>query len=158
MLATSSTDPSLFKLRYVFTTLMACGVFTSQPIVISWLTGNIVGQYKRNVTIATFFTIGNIGSVVGLLVFTKDAPPAFTTGMIICLSISVFQFVLCALMKFNLDYENKKRDLATLAKHNVHLSESKLRDTKLIMVKAAKLVEYEPKFDEILCDRHPNWR
>ncbi|CAG8554826.1 12195_t:CDS:2 [Dentiscutata erythropus] len=158
MLGTSATNPNLFRLRYFFTTLMACGVFTSQPIVISWLTGNIVGQYKRNVTIATFFTIGNIGSVVGLLVFTKDAAPAFKNGMIICLSMSVVQFVLCFLMKLHLEYENKRRDLVTLAKHNAQLSESELKDTELIKEKAAKLVEDEPKFDEILCDRHPNWR
>ncbi|CAG8736439.1 22169_t:CDS:2 [Gigaspora margarita] len=158
MLATSANDPTLFKVRYTFTTLIACGVFTSQPIVISWLTGNIVGQYKRNITIATFFTIGNVGSVIGLLVFTKDAAPAFKTGIIICLSTLILQFILAFLMKLHLDYENKRRDLVTLAEHSVQLSESELKNTKLIREKAAKLVEDEPKFDEILCDRHPNWR
>ncbi|CAG8799997.1 18508_t:CDS:1, partial [Gigaspora rosea] len=61
------------------------------------------------------------------------------------------------IMKFHLEYENKRRDLATLSKHNFQLSKSELKNTKLIREKAAKLVEHEPKFDEILCDTHPNW-
>ncbi|CAG8720123.1 14111_t:CDS:2, partial [Racocetra fulgida] len=61
------------------------------------------------------------------------------------------------LMKFHLNYENKKRDLATLSNNKIQLSESELKDTKSIKEKAAKLVEHEPKFDDILCDLHPNW-
>ncbi|CAG8777305.1 10399_t:CDS:2, partial [Racocetra persica] len=156
-IATSATDPSLFKIRYFFTILIACGVYTTQPIVYSWLTCNILGQYKRNITIATSFTIGNIGGVVGILLFQQTMAPEFRNGMILSLSMIVAQFVLALLMKFHLNYENKKRDLATLSNNKIQLSESELKDTKFIKEKAAKLVEHEPKFDDILCDLHPNW-
>ncbi|RIB03009.1 major facilitator superfamily domain-containing protein [Gigaspora rosea] len=158
MLGTSANDPSLFKLRYFFIILLACGIYSAQVIIYSWITGNVVGQYKRNITIATGFTFGNIGGVIGILLFPLNLAPSFTTGTIVCLSMMILQFVIALIMKFHLEYENKRRDLATLSKHNFQLSKSELKNTKLIREKAAKLVEHEPKFDEILCDTHPNWR
>ncbi|CAG8733580.1 9148_t:CDS:2, partial [Cetraspora pellucida] len=126
MIGTPANDQSLYKIRYFFTTLIACGVYTQQTIVYSWLTCNIIGQYKRNITIATALTIGNVGGVVGILLFQRTMAPAFSNGMIVALSTMVAQFVLAFLMKFHLEYVNKK-------------------------------LEHEPKFDDILCDSHPNW-
>ncbi|CAG8707180.1 1786_t:CDS:2, partial [Racocetra persica] len=158
MVATSAIDPSLYKLRYFFTTLVACGVYTQQTIVYSWLTCNIVGQYKRNVTIAAALTIGNVGGVIGILLFQRTMAPAFNDGLTVSLSALIAQFVLALGMKFHLEYENKRRDLAILSNNKVQLSENEIKDTKLIREKAAKLVDHEPKFDDILCDSHPNWR
>ncbi|CAG8597300.1 19907_t:CDS:2, partial [Dentiscutata erythropus] len=158
MLATSASDPSLYKLRYFFIILVACGVYTAQTVIYSWITGNVVGQYKRNITIAASFTIGNIGGVIGILLFPLNLAPSFTTGTTACLAMMILQFVVAISMKFYLEYENKRRDLAILSKNNFQLSTSELKNTKLIREKVERLIENEPKFDEILCDSHPNWR
>ncbi|CAG8451176.1 545_t:CDS:2 [Scutellospora calospora] len=158
MLTTSATDPSLYKLRYFFVTLISCGVYSAQPIIYSWITSNILGQYKRNITIAVGFTLANVGSVVGILLFQKTMAPAYTQGMILALSMMAVQFVIVVIMKFHLEHENRRRDLLILSNNNIQLSESELKDNKLIREKAMKIVEYEPKFDEVLCDNHPNWR
>ncbi|CAG8682709.1 2175_t:CDS:1, partial [Cetraspora pellucida] len=42
--------------------------------------------------------------------------------------------------------------------HNYKLNDSDLKNSKNIREIAMKLVEKEPMFDEVLCDRHPNWR
>ncbi|CAG8446175.1 2219_t:CDS:2 [Dentiscutata heterogama] len=150
MLGTSAFDLSLYKLRYFFIILVACGIYTAQTVIYSWITGNVVGQYKRNITIAASFTVGNIGGVIGILLFPLNLAPSFTTGTTVCLAMMILQFVVAISMKFYLEYENKRRDLAILSKNNFQLSASELKNTKLIREKVEKLVEHEPKFDEIL--------
>ncbi|RIB06978.1 major facilitator superfamily domain-containing protein [Gigaspora rosea] len=102
-------------------------IATVVMLTISWLSD----KYQRNITIATGFTFGNIGDVIGILLFPLNLAPSFTTGTIVCLSMMILQFVVALIMKFHLEYENKRRDLATLSKHNVQLSNSELKHTKL---------------------------
>ncbi|CAG8764425.1 19058_t:CDS:2, partial [Racocetra fulgida] len=78
-------------------------------------------------------------------------------GMVATSAIDPSLYKLPFGMKFHLEYENKRRDLAILSNNKVQLSESEIKDTKFIREKAAKLVEHEPRFDDILCDSHPNW-
>ncbi|CAG8453119.1 6557_t:CDS:2 [Dentiscutata heterogama] len=89
------------------------------------------GQYKRSTTLAVIFVSAQVGGIIGILVFPASDAPSFLMG-------------------------NIKRDLNILANHK--LNDSDLKDNKGIREIAMKLVENEPKFDEVLCDKHPNWR
>ncbi|CAG8531700.1 16831_t:CDS:2, partial [Gigaspora rosea] len=118
MIATDAKNPSLYPLRYFFTVILACGAYSVLPVIFSWFSCNILGQYKRNVSIAIILTMTNTGALIGVQIFPATDAPAFIKGNVICLSTVFAQ---------------------------------RLREI------AMKLVEGEPRFDEVLCDRHPNW-
>ncbi|CAG8704483.1 13630_t:CDS:2, partial [Racocetra persica] len=148
IVATSAIDKNLYNLRYFFTTLLACGVCTVLPVAFSWLTCNIVGQYKRNVAIGLVMASTYIGGIVGVLIFPLNEAPSFYKGNMICLIAVIIQCILAIILKFHLDHINKKRDLDLLSRHNVSLNGSELRNSKKIRELAMKLVEHEPKCDE----------
>ncbi|CAG8456984.1 8297_t:CDS:2 [Dentiscutata erythropus] len=99
--------------------------------LIATLADDPTGQYKRSTVLAMIFVSAQVGGIIGILVFPASDAPSFLMG-------------------------NIKRDLAILANHK--LNDGDLKDNKEIREIAMKLVENEPKFDEVLCDKHPNWR
>ncbi|CAG8456531.1 242_t:CDS:2 [Scutellospora calospora] len=158
LLATRANDPSLYNLRYFFTILLACGAYSVVPIIFSWCTCNIVGQYKRSIMIAMVLALANIAGIIGTLIFPISDAPSFIMGNSICLASMIIASIITIGLKFYLESINKNRDLAIIADHNYKLNDIDLKDNKRIREIAMKLVENEPIFDEVLCDRHPNWR
>ncbi|CAG8772763.1 6708_t:CDS:1, partial [Racocetra fulgida] len=61
----------------------------------------------------------------------------------------LFGTILVIGLKFYLELLNKKRDLAIIANHNYKLSDNDLKHNKRVRDIAMKLVENEPKFDEV---------
>ncbi|RIB05643.1 major facilitator superfamily domain-containing protein [Gigaspora rosea] len=158
MIATDAKNPSLYPLRYFFTVILACGSYSVIPISYSWFSCNTVGQYKRSVSIAIILSLANFGAVIGVQIYPATDAPAFINGNIICLSAVLAQVILVIGMKLYLDSLNKKRDLVILVKHNYKYDFELKNNKKKLREIAMKLVENEPKFDEVLCDKHPNWR
>ncbi|CAG8767430.1 18870_t:CDS:2, partial [Dentiscutata erythropus] len=157
LLATDAKNPSLYNLRYFFTFLLASGAYSVLPVIFSWSSCNIVGQYKRNVSLAIILTLANTGGVIGVQLFPPTDAPQFIMGNFICMSAVLVQCILVIGMKFYLEYLNKKRDLEVLAKHNYKYDSDLMKNRKKLREIAMKLVEDEPKFDELVCDSHPNW-
>ncbi|KAF0530783.1 major facilitator superfamily domain-containing protein [Gigaspora margarita] len=158
MLLTRADNPSLYNLRYFLVIVLACGVYSVVPVVFSWFTCNIPGQYKRSTMTAIILTANQIGGVVGLLIFPATDAPSFYMGNIVCLAAVILASILVFGMKFYFESLNKKRDLAILANHNYKLNDNDLKDNKKIREIAMELVEKESNYDELLCDKHPNWR
>ncbi|CAG8524181.1 12531_t:CDS:2 [Racocetra fulgida] len=127
--------------------------------IISWLSD----KYKFR---AWGIVAGDIMSIVGFagIVATSALDKNlynlryFFTTLLACGVCTVLPCVLAIVLKLHLDHINKKRDLDLLSRHNVSLNDSELRNSKKIREMAMKLVEHEPKCDEVLCDYHPNWR
>ncbi|CAG8763879.1 475_t:CDS:2, partial [Gigaspora rosea] len=86
MIATDAKNPSLFPLRYFFTVILACGAYSVLPVIFSWFSCNILGQYKRNLSIAIILTMANTGALIGVLIYPTTDAPAFIKGNVICLS------------------------------------------------------------------------
>ncbi|CAG8506572.1 5938_t:CDS:2, partial [Dentiscutata heterogama] len=158
MLATRADDPSLYNLRYFFTILLACGVYSVVPVMFSWFSCNIPGQYKRSTMTAIILTSNQIGGIIGLLIFPATDAPSFFMGSSVCLAAVILSSIITIGLKFYLELLNKKRDLAILANHNYKLNDNDLKNNKRIREIAMELVEKEPNYDEVLCDRHLNWR
>lgn len=108
--------------------------------------------------IAITLTFSQVGGIVGILIFPANDAPSFFMGNTVCLVSSLVAFIMVVGLKFYLESINKKRDLAILADHDYKLNDSDFKNSKRIREIAMKLVEKEPMFDEVLCDRHPNWR
>ncbi|RIB29808.1 major facilitator superfamily domain-containing protein, partial [Gigaspora rosea] len=153
MIATDAKNPSLYPLRYFFTVILACGAYSVLPVIFSWFSCNILGQYKRNVSIAIILTMTNTGALIGVQIFPATDAPAFIKGNVICLSTVFAQVILVIGMKIYIESLNKKRDLAILDKHNYKYDNELKNNKKRLREIAMKLVEGEPRFDEVLCDR-----
>ena len=67
--------------------LIPSGIFAAVPAVISWISNNLAGQWKRSIGIGLEFGLGNlIGGVVGSNIFLSRESPDFRTAYIILLS------------------------------------------------------------------------
>ncbi|CAG8750209.1 24532_t:CDS:2, partial [Cetraspora pellucida] len=150
MIATRADDPSLYKLRYFFIILLACGAYSVLPVLFSWCTCNNVGEYKRSTALGIIFTSAQVGGIIGILIFPANNAPSFLMGNTVCLSSVLFGAILAIGLKFYLELLNKKRDLAIISNHDYKLNDSDLKHNKRIKDIAMKLVENEPKFDEVL--------
>ncbi|CAG8790151.1 16494_t:CDS:2, partial [Racocetra persica] len=150
MVATQANDPSLYNLRYFFTILLSCGAYGVLPVA-------FIGQYKRSTMVAVVLTFDQLGGIIGILIFPADDAPSFFMGNTVCLISIILATIITIGLKFYLESINKKRDLAILADNDYKLDESELKNSKWIREIAMKLVENEPMFDEVLCDKHPNW-
>ncbi|CAG8548885.1 16552_t:CDS:2 [Cetraspora pellucida] len=133
-----ATNSQLYTLKYFFLVLLSCGAYSVLPIVFSWFTCNI--------------------GFVGILIYPADEAPLFIKGNLICLASVILQTILTFGLKFYLENLNKKRDLAILTAKDYKIDNDLKKNTKKLREIAMKLVENEPRFDEILCDSHPNWR
>ncbi|CAG8507308.1 36791_t:CDS:2 [Racocetra persica] len=112
----------------------------------------------RSTALGIIFTSAQIGGIIGILIFPATDAPSFLMGNAVCLASVLFGTILVIGLKFYLELLNKKRDLAIIANHNYKLSDNDLKHNKRVRDIAMKLVENEPKFDEVLCDKHLNWR
>ncbi|KAF0502310.1 MFS general substrate transporter [Gigaspora margarita] len=158
LLVMRADNPSLYNLRYFLVIVLACGVYSGVPVAFSWFTCNIPGQYKRSTMTAIIFAANQIGGIVGILIFPATDAPSFHMGNIVCLASVILAFILAFGLKIYFELLNKKRDLAILANYNYKLNDNELKDNKKIREIAMELVEKELKYDELLCDKHLNWR
>jgi MFS family permease len=78
------------KVQYGMTFLMATGMYTSVPCILSWNSNNSAGHYKRATTSALQLAIANCGGFVASFVYKKNEAPQFKK------SHSVMLGLLCA--------------------------------------------------------------
>lgn len=100
----------LMKSYLYFGAILACiGVYSSNALVLSWVTNNIGGQTKRAVATAMVVAFGSIGGILsGQIYFQSDAP-SYHMGHSIIIGIMSFTFVLVLILKSILKHENKRR-------------------------------------------------
>jgi MFS family permease len=65
------------KVQYGMTFLMAIGMYTSVPCILSWNSNNSAGHYKRATTSALQLAIANAGGFVASFVYPKIEGPNF---------------------------------------------------------------------------------
>ena len=65
------------KVQYGMTFLMATGMYSSVPCILSWNSNNSAGHYKRATTSALQLAIANAGGFVASFVYPKSEGPNF---------------------------------------------------------------------------------
>lgn len=70
-----SVDPTEHpRVVYGGVFLAACGIYPAFPGVISWLSNNLAGSYKRSAGMALHIGIGNLGGVSPFVPETVHSP------------------------------------------------------------------------------------
>ncbi|EUC39211.1 hypothetical protein COCVIDRAFT_18709 [Bipolaris victoriae FI3] len=88
-----STNP---KVQYGMTFLMATGMFSSVPCILSWNSNNSAGHYKRATTSALQLAIANAGGFVASFTYQKNEKPHFHKSHSIMLGLLCAAWVLVA--------------------------------------------------------------
>jgi len=66
--------------KYFGTFLCAAGTYSAFPAMITWLSNNLAPSTKRGVGISMQLGFGNIGTVIGSVVYRSKDEPHFTLG------------------------------------------------------------------------------
>lgn len=64
-------------LSYFGVYLAACGIYSTIPNVIAWVSNNVEGTYKRSVSLAMVISFGNINGAVSSNVVSFIRPSMF---------------------------------------------------------------------------------
>ncbi|KXJ89086.1 major facilitator superfamily domain-containing protein [Microdochium bolleyi] len=85
------------RVKYGMTMLMATGMYCSVPPVLSWLSNNSAGHYKRATTSALQLAIANCGGFVAVFIYPKSQGPQYREGHTIILGLLCAGWVLILL-------------------------------------------------------------
>ncbi|KAH9872477.1 hypothetical protein IAQ61_005313 [Plenodomus lingam] len=88
-----STNP---KVQYSMTFLMATGMYSTVPCILSWNSNNSAGHYKRATTSALQLAIANAGGFVASFVYQKKEAPHFHPSHRIMLGLLCAAWILVA--------------------------------------------------------------
>ncbi|KAH7406837.1 major facilitator superfamily domain-containing protein [Phaeosphaeria sp. MPI-PUGE-AT-0046c] len=88
-----TTNP---KVQYGMTFLMATGMYSSVPCILSWNSNNSAGHYKRATTSALQLAIANAGGFVASFVYKKKEAPQFKKSHSIMLGLLCAAWLLIA--------------------------------------------------------------
>lgn len=88
-----TTNP---KVQYGMTFLMATGMYSSVPCILSWNSNNSAGHYKRATTSALQLAIANAGGFVASFVYQKKEAPQFKKSHSIMLGLLCAAWLLIA--------------------------------------------------------------
>jgi predicted MFS family arabinose efflux permease len=85
------------KVQYGMTFLMATGMYSSVPCILSWNSNNSAGHYKRATTSALQLAIANCGGFVASWIYQKKEAPQFKRSHSIILGLLCAAWVLVAM-------------------------------------------------------------
>lgn len=75
------------RVRYGMTFMMATGMYSSVPCILSWNSNNSAGHYKRATTSALQLAIANAGGFVASFIYKKKEGPQFRQSHSIILGL-----------------------------------------------------------------------
>ncbi|KAI9800961.1 MAG: hypothetical protein M1833_003098 [Piccolia ochrophora] len=80
------------------------------PVNVLWLANNLAGPYKRAIGVGVMIGVGNLGGILGSLMFIPSEAPTYVTGYSIGLAGLVLIAVLDCVLYFGMRAENRKRE------------------------------------------------
>jgi hypothetical protein len=75
------------KVKYGMTFMMATGLYSSVPPVLTWLANNSAGHYKRATAAALQLAIANCGGILASFIYPNIEAPNYHKGHTIVLSL-----------------------------------------------------------------------
>ncbi len=84
-------------------------MFTSDTLIISWITNNIGDQTKRAISISVINSFSTSGVIISGQIYRNSDKSSYYQGHCIIIGISSFTIVLVLLFKLLLKYENRRR-------------------------------------------------
>ncbi|EJU03245.1 MFS general substrate transporter [Dacryopinax primogenitus] len=106
LVSTSTAGP-----QYLGVHLSTAGVYTGNALLLSWPAENVSSQTKRAVAVALQISIGDLGAIVGVLVYRPDlAGNLYRTPHIVAMAYLVFGSLVAGWLWFWLNKENLRRE------------------------------------------------
>ncbi|KAK0638944.1 major facilitator superfamily domain-containing protein [Cercophora newfieldiana] len=105
----SSTNP---KVVYAGVFLAACAIYPAFPGVISWLSNNLAGSYKRSAGMAIQIGVGNLGGAMSSNFYRARDSPRYTLGHGLELGFISAGIVAAFILLGSYAMINKKRERA----------------------------------------------
>ena len=100
---------------YISAIIIGLGVFSTNTLILSWITNNITGRTKRALFIALVISLGNVGAILSERMYHKSNKERFNEKHWTVIGILCFTFILVLLLKLLLRYENRR--IRTLYEH-----------------------------------------
>ncbi|KAF2736686.1 MFS general substrate transporter [Polyplosphaeria fusca] len=75
------------KIKYGMTFMMATGIYSSVPPVLTWLANNSAGHYKRATAAALQLAIANCGGILASFIYPNREGPEYQKGHTIVLAL-----------------------------------------------------------------------
>ena len=95
---------------YVGAIIVGVGVFSSNALILSWVTSNIGGQTRRAMALAMISAFGNIGAILSEMIYVDSNKKVCSDKQhYIIIGILCMTFILVFLLKLLLQYENKRQ-------------------------------------------------
>lgn len=127
----------------ISTCIVCCGEFAISPLILSWITNNVIGHTKRSIVVSLVLAIGQAPGIFApqvrellllktwrsirlavllysMFIYTSfkvypDADqPAYQRGHWICITSTMIGLVLTVILRFCLMFENHRRDNLSL--------------------------------------------
>jgi MFS family permease len=92
----------------VFLATISCNA--NCPVLLTYQSNNIRGQWKRAFTSATLIGGGAIGGIIGTTVFRQVDSPGYGPGILACLLGNVIMIIIVALLSLKFYRANKRVD------------------------------------------------
>jgi hypothetical protein len=85
----ANIDDNHPKVKYGMTFMMATGIYSSVPPVLTWLANNSAGHYKRATAAALQLAIANCGGILASFIYPNGEGPHYHRGHTIVLSLLI---------------------------------------------------------------------
>ncbi|GJN76297.1 hypothetical protein PLICBS_010409 [Purpureocillium lilacinum] len=102
-----SGDP---KVVYGGVFLGACGLYPAFPGIISWLSNNLAGSYKRGVGMALQIGAGNLGGALAANFYRKRDAPRYAMGHGISLGFEILGIIAIVILIVGYRASNRRRE------------------------------------------------
>lgn len=106
-----ASDPAKHpKVVYAGVYIAALGLYPGFPGVISWLSNNLSGSYKRAIGMAIHIGIGNAGGAIASNIYRTQDKPRFILGHAVEIGFISMGLLAVATLVISYHFVNKKRD------------------------------------------------
>lgn len=85
----SNIDERQHKVKYGMTFMMAIGIYSSVPPVLTWLANNSAGHYKRATAAALQLAVANCGGILASFIYPNRDGPEYRKGHTIVLGLLI---------------------------------------------------------------------
>lgn len=96
--------------RYGGCFLVACGAYTSMPLIVCWTNLNFSGHHRRSVGTAFQVGFGNIGGIIATFAFLSKDAPYYTKGIGLGLAFALLCVVITTAYFLGVVRENRLKD------------------------------------------------
>ncbi|CAF4713815.1 unnamed protein product, partial [Rotaria magnacalcarata] len=119
---------------YISSCIACCGMYTTFPIALSWLTKNVGGHTKRAMAICCVHAVDHLGGVLKFVVYPEVDKPIYRKGHSICAGVTAVALLSTFILRRSMMKENQRRQFLSVDEYRREVA-----------------VE-EP------CDKHPDFR